>query len=217
MHKVAVRVRKAITLEYQIETFMLTNENSIKLPDKKEEHLIYRLTYLNVQRGKFLAEYKVDCSYSNFCKLVPSNIIKPKLQDCGTCLCMSCLNPQLNMEALCNLDLSLYADTEEVIKYTETELHEWSEKIRQIKWPICYLYWRKEKKGSDENHVARTYLNTKKTKTVTSTVFADDAIKDIKELFDHPKRMISQFRIIKEIKEIIAENNNSLCIRVDWS
>ena len=29
--------------------------------------------------------------------------------------------------------------------------------------------------------------------------------------------MISQFRRIKEIKEIIAENNNSLCIRVDWS
>ena len=34
---------------------------------------------------------------------------------------------------------------------------------------------------------------------------------------DHTKRMISQFRRIKEIKEIIAENNNSLCIRVDWS
>ena len=29
--------------------------------------------------------------------------------------------------------------------------------------------------------------------------------------------MISQFRRIKEIKEIIAENNNSLCIRVYWS
>ena len=57
----------------------------------------------------------------------------------------------------------------------------------------------------------------KKTKTVTSTVFADDLIKDIKELSDHTKRMISQFRRIKEIKEIIAENNNSLCIRVYWS
>ena len=29
--------------------------------------------------------------------------------------------------------------------------------------------------------------------------------------------MISQFRRIKEIKEIIAKNNNGLCIRVDWS
>ena len=34
------------------------------------------------------------------------------------------------MEALCNLDSSLYVDTEEVIKYTKTELHEWGEKIR---------------------------------------------------------------------------------------
>ena len=32
------------------------------------------------------------------------------------------------MEALCNLDSSLYVDTKEVIKYTETELHEWGEK-----------------------------------------------------------------------------------------
>ena len=121
------------------------------------------------------------------------------------------------MEALCNLDSSLYVDTEEVIKYTETKLHEWGEKIRQIKRPICYLYWCKEKKGSDENHVARTYLSTKMIKTVTSTVFADDLIKDIRELSDHTKRMISQFYKIKQIKEIIAENNNSLCIRVDCS
>ena len=32
------------------------------------------------------------------------------------------------MEVLCNLDSSLYVDTKEVIKYTETELHEWGEK-----------------------------------------------------------------------------------------
>ena len=75
--------------------------------------------------------------------------------------------------------------------------------------------WCKGKKGSDENHVARTYLSTKKTKTVTSTIFADELIKYIKELSDDTKRMISQFCRIKEIKEIIAENN-SLCIRVDW-
>ena len=34
------------------------------------------------------------------------------------------------MEALCNLDSTLYVDTKEVIKYTEPEQHEWGEKIR---------------------------------------------------------------------------------------
>ena len=34
---------------------------------------------------------------------------------------------------------------------------------------------------------------------------------------DHIKRMISQLHRIKGIKEIIAENNNSLFITVDWS
>ena len=130
MDKVVVRVRKRITLEDQIEKFMLSDENLIKYPDKKKEHLRYRLTHLHMLHAKFLAKYQVDCPYSNFCKPVPSNIVKPKPQDWGTCLCMSCLNPQLKMEALCNLDSSLYVDTEEIIKYTETELHEWSEKIR---------------------------------------------------------------------------------------
>ena len=41
---------------------------------------------------------------------------------------MPCLNLQLKMEALCNLDSTLYVDTKEVIKYTETEQHEWGEK-----------------------------------------------------------------------------------------
>ena len=128
MDKVVVRVRKTITLEDQIETFILSDENSTKFPDKKKEHLRYRLTYLHVLLEKFLAEYKVDCSYSNFCKFVPLNIVKPKLQDWGTCFGMPCLNPHLKMEALCNLDSSLYVDTVEVIKYTENELHEWGEK-----------------------------------------------------------------------------------------
>ena len=131
--KVVVRIRKTMTLENQIEIFMLSDENSIKCPDKKMGHLRYQLPYLHVLHEKFLAEYRIDCSYSNFCKLVPSNIVEPKPQDWGTCLCMSCLNPQLKMEALCNLDSSLYVDTVEVIKYTETKLHEWGEKIRQIK------------------------------------------------------------------------------------
>ena len=41
LNKVVVRVRKRITLENQIETFMLSDENSIKCSDKKKEHLRY--------------------------------------------------------------------------------------------------------------------------------------------------------------------------------
>ena len=67
---------------------------------------------------------------------------------------MSCLNPQLKMKVLCNLDLFLYVDTDEVIEYTEPELHEWGEKTRKTKQLICYLYWCKEMKVSNENHTS---------------------------------------------------------------
>ena len=67
--------------------------------------------------------------------MVPLNIVKPKPQDCGKNLYI-CLNPQLKMVALRDLDSSLYVDTEKVIKYTEMEQHESNQRIRQKKSPI---------------------------------------------------------------------------------
>ncbi|CAF4815704.1 unnamed protein product, partial [Rotaria sp. Silwood2] len=36
----------------------------------------------------------MECSYSTFTRHIPSYIIPPKPSDWGTCLCMTCLNPQ---------------------------------------------------------------------------------------------------------------------------
>ena len=104
------------------------------------------------------------------------------------------------MEALCNLDSTLYVDTKEVIKYTETEQHEWGEKKTDKTANLLPVLVHGKERLWWEPYVARTYLSTKKTKTVTSTVFADNFIKDFKELSDHTKRMISLLYRIKEIK-----------------
>jgi len=84
-------VRKELT--HVIENFMNEEGNSSECPDKDKTHMIYRLDFLSVLHQKFLAESGRDCSFAQFCRLIPENIVKPKPTDWGTNLCMICINP----------------------------------------------------------------------------------------------------------------------------
>ena len=81
--------------------FLNEDSNSATCPDKKKVGIRYRLDYLCTLHEKFLSENPhIQCSYPQFTRLVPCNIQKPKPSDWGTCLCMTCLNPQLMLEGL---------------------------------------------------------------------------------------------------------------------
>ena len=87
-------------LSHVVKNFMNEEGNSSECPDKDKTHLRYRLDFLSVLHQKFLAESGRDCSFTQFCRLIPENIIKPKPTDWGTNLCMTCINPQLMLEGL---------------------------------------------------------------------------------------------------------------------
>ena len=140
IEKVVDSLPKEDALSQKAVNFMRDNENSMTCPDKKKEKLRYRLDYFHVLHKKFLSEYQVECSYSHFCKLVP-NDVRPKPQDWETCLCQTCLNPQLKMEALHNVDKSLFVETEKLIKYDESKLKAFCEKVKTCKknYPLSLL------------------------------------------------------------------------------
>lgn len=52
--------------------------------------------------------------------------------------------------------------------------------------------------------MATTYMSFKKAKCCSSKVFATDLIVDIEALAEKTKKMISQYRHIKESKEFVA-------------
>lgn len=86
-----------------------------------------------------------------------------------------------------------------------------------IKVQTWYLYWCKDIKKS-EKCVTATYMSSKKAKCCSSEVFAFHLIADIKSLAEHTKRIITQYRQIKGIKKLVADElRKSLHIRVDWS
>ena len=93
--------RKSV-LGKKVAEFLYQDLNSLVVPDKKKESksLRYRLSSLKVLHEKLLAEEDLECSYSQFNRLVPHNVIKPKPEDWGTCLCLTCLNPELKISSL---------------------------------------------------------------------------------------------------------------------
>ena len=67
----------------------------------------------------------------HFCKLVPKDIVRSKPKDWGSCLCQTCLNPQLKIEAcLSNVGKSLFVETDKLVKCDESKLKTFCEKVK---------------------------------------------------------------------------------------
>ena len=49
---------------------------------------------------KYLVDMDHSCSYEQQCRYIPDNVIKPKPEDWGTCLCKTCLNPELKFNCI---------------------------------------------------------------------------------------------------------------------
>ena len=92
------------SIQTQIEDFLCRDDISKLCPEKKKQingHQIrYRLNYLNILHQQFESETNIDIDYVTFTRYIPSYIKKPDYQNWGTCLCMTCLNPQMKYEKL---------------------------------------------------------------------------------------------------------------------
>ena len=92
--------------------------------------------------------------------LVPENIVKAKPEDWGTCLCMTCLNPELKLESIkrqleTNVTLGIVKDN----TYKE-EVNDLIQHIKASGKTFDYLEWTKEgEKGKGVK--AKTYHSEK--------------------------------------------------------
>ena len=98
-----------------------------KTPNDPDEEmpLRYRLSSFRSLHKKFVAVTSLDCSYSYFSRHCPYYVEKPSPNDWGTCLCRTCLNPEIKLEALAKIlndtpfkwdDTSDYNDIKDLIK-----------------------------------------------------------------------------------------------------
>ncbi|CAF1555937.1 unnamed protein product, partial [Rotaria sordida] len=53
------------------------------------------LNHLSTIHQRFISETGNNCHYSTFTRYVPDYVVKPSAGEWGTCLCVTCLNPQV--------------------------------------------------------------------------------------------------------------------------
>ena len=106
-------------------------------------------------------ESAAECSYSQLTRYVPENIVKPKPEDWGTCLCMTCLNPELKLESIKRqLETNVTIDMVKDNTYKQ-EVNDLIQHIKASGKTFDYLEWSKEgEKGKGVN--ATTYHSKKK-------------------------------------------------------
>ena len=92
-------------LKRKIAQFAL--ENTIDVPDKKK-FLVgarFKTASLLSLYNTFEVQYPSQCTYTTFTRYWPEMYVRPKPSDFGTCLCITCQDLELKVEALINRKL----------------------------------------------------------------------------------------------------------------
>ena len=198
--------RKSV-LGKKVAEFLYQDLNSLVVPDKKKESksMRYRLSSLNVLHEKFLAEEDLECSYSQFTRLVAHNVIKPKPEDWGTCLCLTCLNPELKISSLRkvmpDVDITITYATEK----SDTELKLIYDKIKASQLMYDYLEWTRSKDDMNAKVKTTTYHALKKACTSNSEEFSIKLKQEIDILKEHTNRMLAQYRRVKQVRQLAQD------------
>ena len=167
---------------------------------------------------KFLTNVqKVECSYAQFCSNVPKEIIKPKPEDWGTCLCMPHLNPELKLEAIKrtlgdihNLTIQSLKD-----KQLKKDIKDLCHQIENSDTAFEYLGWSKEK-GQDVQ--ASSHFPKKNACSSSGKDFSKKFKEHIESLVNHASRFKSQYQGIAEVKQFVQDpSRKSKLLHIDWS
>ena len=105
----------------------------IKNPAKPEEQqqIRYQLGYTKTLFYKFQALENIDCSYETLSRHLPYYVKKAGPSDWGTCLCRTCLNPELKIEKLIREKLIPSINLEYVIQNND-DYHDLLENIKLL-------------------------------------------------------------------------------------
>jgi hypothetical protein len=209
-------------LHNRIEQFLNRDDISKPCSDKKkhvnDQQIRYRLNHLAVLHQQFEIETGIDIDYDTFCRHVPDNIKKPNNDSWGTCLCVTCLNPQMKFEKLQHLKskhpqvktvLDGYSyDLSETVKDDDRteELKKELMKLYAEKFNVTYSEWQKKKLP---NYAAP--VSTKVTVTHTIQEFLKNFISEVDvSLFVHLSQEMCHLFCFSDIGQSYLQNSRTI-------
>jgi hypothetical protein len=198
---------------------------------KEKKKIRYYFNYLICLHTAFLQENPdKEISYAVFCSYWPKNIIKPKIEDYGSCKCETCENIELKVCALKKRGLiSNTHDIQAIIKGIREENMEPENALLEdlsslkeeskAKVRVSYLQWEKvertdqnlntgEKKKKIMNRVPKAAL-AENLAILTNT--------DYDKVKEHLKRNLVIRNTIKEKRVEVSEDGELAMLQVDWA
>ena len=228
---VAIEHGEVSELKKAVEKFAI--ENSSDVPDmrKEKKQIRYYFNYLICLHTAFLTEnHDKDISYAVFCSYWPKNIIKPKIEDYGTCKCEVCENIELKLSALKkrglisnNHDIQAIirsaregnADPDEALKEELAALkNEPKAKVR-----VSYLVWEKVERADQNVNTGekKKKIMNRVPKIALAETLAILTKADFDKVKEHLRRNLIIRSNIKEKRAEIFGDDKTAMLQVDWA
>ena len=102
LDRLKIGLKPKNNLQQQVEKCLHRDDVSVVTPDLKKAKIgiQYRLASLQKLHQIFQVDKSAGCSYTQFTSYAPENLLKPKPEDCSTCLCTICRNIELKLESI---------------------------------------------------------------------------------------------------------------------
>ena len=213
------------TLKKTVVSFAV--DNSCEVPDMRasKKGLRHFYSYKYVLWMQFKSSGS-DISYSQICRYWPANIIKPKIEDFGTCRCQTCENVELLASGLKRTGfLSRDHDIEIMIKDSrdgnDTFEEGFKEELAALKIgdskdkPVSYLQWEKVNKSGKNGNKREVVQRVQKTES------CQEAAKLMETMYEnlkkHLERNFTIKKTIRERREMVMESADKAYIHMDWA
>ena len=181
---------------------------------KEKKQIRWRFGHLSTLHKKFVAEI-TECSYSMFTRYVPEHNKKPNATDWGTCMCKTCLNPEMKLSQLVKTGKLSSCDLEAVIqdqKQYDNLIAE-LKKLDDLKSDITYPEWQRVKGATSNSKISRKVMMAK-----PFNLFMSLLIDELVILKEHLHRVHIQYRTFKEARENARrDGSTALALHIDWS
>lgn len=205
----------------------------MKNPDDKTEKVParYRLSSLSFLHKKFVAQTDEQCDYTTFTRHVPYYVSKPSPQSWGTCICGTCLNPELKLKALSSKLKVLKKEKErdhQTFQYSTEEISAITVELdsdsiadiikivetMKLEGDITFTEWKSvanplSKKGGTVSRKMQTNMKFSE--------FFSVLIKQLNIMMEHLKRCHIQFSAFKKARLEAVDNAEVATIQMDWS
>ena len=218
-------------LKQDVELFAI--ENSCEVPDmrKEKKKIRYYYNYLICLHASFLQENpSKEISYAVFCSYWPKNVIKPKIEDFGSCRCETCENIELKLSALKRFELiSSSHDIQAILHDIRNDDFELEVKLladlaalkedSKAKVKVSYLQWEKVEKQNLNNNTGdkKKKIMNRVPKVAEASTLTDLTKIDFEKVKVHLNRNFVLKDTIKKKRVEVSNNERMAMLQVDWA